>query len=195
MGITITIMGINMKTWTIAAAAVALTATTAYADPYVSGGVGALRSLQTSNTDEVEFSTDPWFHLNAAVGDDAIVTEGPMTLGVEVEGDVIPLMPLHGRNDGRGDANHHTADGQNFTMGSLMVNAEPQIEVGKGVKAYVVGGAGVGIREDGAGIAYQGGVGVKVPLTEALSADGSVRYRNIDGLGFIGPEVRLAWKL
>lgn len=177
----------------VLATSVSLAAMAAHADPYVSFGAGGVESLNQSNDDPTEFSSDPWFGLQAEVGDDAVMTEGPVDIGVGAEVSVIPEMPLHGRNTGKGDANHHSADGSSITMGSGMVTVEPQVHLWDGTRAYIVGGAGVGFAE-GVGAAYQGGAGVKQELTENLVADASFRYRNVNGLGFAGPELRLTWE-
>lgn len=165
----------------------------AKAAPYVSGGAGGVESLNQSNDDSVEFGSDPWFGLQVEVGDDAVVSEGPVDLGAGVELSLIPAMPLHGRNEGKGDANHHTADGQTITMWSGMVVVEPQVHLWDGTRAYIMGGAGAGYA-DGLGAAYQGGIGAKQEITENLTADASFRYRNVNGLGFVGPELRLIWE-
>lgn len=166
--------------------------TPAKADPYVSFGVGGQESLNQSNDDKTEFGSDPWFGLNAEIGNDAILTEGPVDVGAGIEAMLIPEMPLHGRNTGKGDANHHTADGKSITMGSGMLVVEPAVHLWDGARAYVVGGAGVG-DADGAGLAYQGGVGLKQAITEDMSADLSFRYRRINDLSFVGPELRMVW--
>lgn len=167
--------------------------TPARGEMYVSGGAGGVESLNQSNDDPIEFGSDPWFGLQAEVGDDAVVSEGPVDLGVGVELSLIPAMPQHGTNTGKGDANHRSADGTNITMGSGMAVVEPQIHLWDGTRAYIVGGAGGGFA-DGFGPAYQGGVGIKQELTESITLDGSFRYRNVNGLGFVGPELRLTWE-
>lgn len=179
------------------AAAMALAAP-AKAEPYVSMGMGGVESLNQSNDDETEFSSDPWFGLQAEVGDDAVVGVGPVDLGVGIEATLIPEMPLHGRNDtnqahGTADQRHRSADGSTITMGSGMVVLEPQVHLWDGTRAYIVGGAGVGAA-DGVGLAYQGGVGVKQDITDNLVVDASLRYRQINQLAFVGPELRLTWE-
>lgn len=188
-------MDMKRFTYPLTALALVMSAKLALAEPYVSAGIGGVKSTNTSNDDAVEFGTDPWFSMNAAVGDDALVTVAPIDLGAEVEMMVVPGMPQHGQNSGKGDANHRTADGQSVTALSAMINVEPQVHLWDGVRAYIVAGGGVGYGSSGvgAGPAYQGGIGVKYDVTEDAVADFSFRYRNINGLGFVGPELRFTW--
>ncbi len=184
-----------MNKWVVGTAVAAWVAVMgqAYGEPYVSMGAGGIESTNQSNDDATEFGSDPWFGVHLEGGDDAVVSTGPVDLGVGVEATLIPEMPLHGRNTGKGDANHHSADGETITMGSGMVVVEPQVHLWDGARAYIVGGGGVGVA-DGVGPAYQGGVGVKQEVTDGVVVDASFRYRNINGLGFVGPELRLTWE-
>lgn len=191
-------MVLRLTFWTAMAALWVALAAPARSEPYASMGAGGVESLNQSNDDPVEFSSDPWFNLQLEVGDDAVVSEGPVDLGAGVELSIIPGMPQHGQNDtnkthGDADSRHRTADGQSITMGSGMVVVEPQVHLWDGTRAYIVGGGGVGYA-DGIGPAYQGGIGVKQEITENLVVDASFRYRNVNGLGFVGPELRLTWE-
>lgn len=182
-------------TYPLTALALVMSAKLACADPYVSVGAGAIKSLSISNDDPVEFGTDPWFVLTMAAGDDALVTVEPVDIGGELELGIVPDMPQHGDNTGKGAANHGTADGQSVTLASVMVNVEPQVHLWDGVRAYIVGGGGLGYGNSGVGTgpAYQGGAGVKYDITNAATADLSFRYRDINGVKFVGPELRFTW--
>lgn len=197
------IFGVMVVAWAVLVVmmtgllAIIVMAMPAKAEPYVSMGASGIESLNQSNSDPTEFSSDPWFGLQVEVGDDAWVRQGPVGVGVGVEGSLIPAMPQHGQNDtnkahGDADSRHRTADGQTITMGSAMVVVEPQVHLWDGTRAYIVGGAGVGAA-DGVGAAYQGGIGVKQEITDNLTADASFRYRRINELAFVGPELRLTW--
>lgn len=199
-------MNAKLKIASLIVASASVLSTQAFAgDNYFSVHSGYTECLDTSNDDELECGNEKSFSLGGAIGHEFEYVR------LEIEGRY-DYRPLHGQNGDHirlnGNGVHKmSADGETLHIGTLFLNAWPQVEIYDGVKLYAGGGIGPSIMtalsDTALTMSAQVGAGVTYDVTDAVVLDLGYRYHvtlpcDIDGnrstYDAHGPSLRVTFK-
>lgn len=131
-------------------------------------------SFDRSNHDEVEFGNEPGGGIAVGYGHRHYLDNH---WSIDAEGQIIgQVIPLHGRNDKR----EATADGRNFWLAGLTINAWPAYALDDQWSLYAGGGVGPAVITAFGSSSFTGlvigGGGVRYAMTDALTLDVGGRY-------------------
>lgn len=165
---------------------------------FVEGGV--MWSFDRSNHDEVEFGNEPGGSIAGGLGHRHYLDDR-WSIDAEVQA-IGQVIPLHGRNDKR----EATADGRNFWLAGLTINAWPAYALTGDWSLYAGGGAGPAvITAFGSSTATAlliGGGGARWTASDDLTLDVGGRYywtapARVNGArseyDSFGPSFRATW--